>query len=247
MAQGGVGRREGMALPRNVVVTGSRDLPTRVAEWIAAELGRAVAARGSASLALAGGSTPRAVYAELTRPEVTGSLDWARVDVYFGDERAVPPDHAESNYAMAQATLLARVPIPPERVHRMEAERLDREQAAADYARLLPRHLDVLLLGMGPDGHTASLFPHAPVLKERERTVVPVIGPKPPPERMTITPPVIAAARAVAVIVMGAEKAATVARALEGPLDPRELPVQLARQGMWFLDPPAAQGLAGRT
>lgn len=232
--------------PERVVVTAPEALAPRVAAWIAAELGQAIAARGTASLALAGGTTPRAVYAELTGPPFSGSLDWARVDIFFGDERAVPPDHPESNYGMARAALLSRVPIPAERVHRMEAERPDREQAAADYARCLPRRLDVLLLGMGPDGHTASLFPRSPALAERERLVVPVVGPKPPPERLTITPPVIAAARAVAVIVTGVGKAAAVARALEGAPAPHEWPVQLARGGVWFLDRDAASRLTRR-
>jgi 6-phosphogluconolactonase len=229
-----------------VITATPAELARRAAGWIVTQLGQAMTARGSASLALSGGTTPRAVHAELTRPEVTGSLDWARVDIFFGDERAVPPDHPESNYGMARATLLARVPIPSERVHRMEAERPDREQAAADYARQLPARLDVLLLGMGPDGHTASLFPHSPALEERQRTVVPITGPKPPPQRLTITPPVIAAARAIAVIVTGSGKAATVARALEGPLSPRELPIQLAREAVWFLDQAAAERLARR-
>jgi 6-phosphogluconolactonase len=236
-----------VAPPGRVVVVGPEALPGTVAKWIAAELRRAIATRGTASLALAGGTTPGAIYTELTRAPVVGSLDWGRVDIYFGDERAVPPDRPESNYGMARATLLARVPIPSERVHRMEAERPDRDQAAADYARVLPAHLDVLLLGMGPDGHTASLFPHSPALEVRDRTVLAVIGTKPPPERLTITPPVIAAARHVAVIVTGAEKAATVARVLEGPPAPRELPAQLARQGVWFLDRAAAGRLTRRT
>jgi 6-phosphogluconolactonase len=235
-----------MAPWEQVIVTKSEELPGRAAGWLTAELRAAIAARGTASLALAGGRTPQALYGTLTKPPFVGSLDWGRVDIFFGDERAVPPDHPDSNYGMARATFLARVPIPPERVHRMEAERPDREQAAADYARVLPRHLDVLLLGMGPDGHTASLFPHSSVLQERERAVVAVVGPVPPVERLTITPPVVAAARHVVVIVTGSEKAEMVARALEGPLAPLELPIQLARDGVWFLDRAAAQGLARR-
>jgi 6-phosphogluconolactonase len=236
-----------MAPPGKVIIAGPEELPARVAGWIVTELTRAIAARGTASLALAGGATPQGVYAALTGPLLVESLNWGRVDIFFGDERAVPPDHPDSNYGMARATLLSRVPIPPERVHRMEAERPDRDQAAADYARVLPRRLDVLLLGMGPDGHTASLFPHSPALEEQDRTVVPVVGPKPPPQRLTVTPGVIASARHVCVIVTGAEKAATVARALEGEFMPRELPIQLARDGVWFLDQAAARRLARRT
>jgi 6-phosphogluconolactonase len=167
-------------------------------------------------------------------------IDWSEVEVYFGDERAVPPDHADSNYRMVHEALLSRVPVPPGQVHRMEAERDDREAAALEYERLLPPRLDVLFLGMGHDGHTASLFPGSAALDERQRRVVAVIGPKPPAGRLTITPPVIAAARSVAVLAIGDDKAATVARALEGPPDPQAVPVQLARRGVWFLDHAAA-------
>ena len=106
--------------------------------------------------------------------------------------------------------------------------------------RTLPLSLDVLLLGVGADGHTASLFPGSPALAERRRLVVPVTGAKPPAERLTITPPVIGAARRVAVLGAGADKAAMVARALEGPVEPGEVPAQLARHGVWFLDRAAA-------
>jgi 6-phosphogluconolactonase len=165
------------------------------------------------------------------------------VEVYFGDERAVPPTDPASNYRMAREALLDRVGLPPERVHRMEADDLDLEAAAARYAALLPDPLDVLVLGMGQDGHTASLFPVSPALRESARKVVPARAPVPPIERLTITPPVIAAARRVAVIVAGAVKAPVVARVLRGPWRPEELPAQLARHGTWLLDRAAASAL----
>jgi 6-phosphogluconolactonase len=169
------------------------------------------------------------------------------VSVFFGDERAVPPDHPDSNYLMVHLALLSRVPVPAGNVHRMEAERLDREAAAREYERSLPPRLDVLLLGMGPDGHTASLFPGSAALDERHRLVVPVLGAKPPAERLTITPPVIEAARKVAVIATGEDKALVVARAIEGPFAPKSVPVQLARRGCWFLDRAAAARLTARS
>lgn len=130
----------------------------------------------------------------------------------------------------------------------MEAERPDREAAALEYDRSLPERLDILLLGMGADGHTASLFPGSAALDQRDRRVLAVRGPKPPAERLTITPPVIEAASEVGVIAAGADKAEMAARAIEGPLDPQALPVQLARRGVWFLDQAAASRLAsGRT
>lgn len=210
------------------------------AEWLETEIAASVRARGGCAVCLAGGRTPEPVYRELAQ---AADIDWSRVSVFFGDERAVPPDNVESNYRMIRAALLARVPIPAASVHRMEAERADRDAAAREYERLLPPALDILVLGIGPDGHTASLFPGSPALGEQRRLVLPVVGAKPPAERMTITPPVIAAARRVAVIAAGADKAAAVARALEGPLAPDEVPAQLARRGAWFLDRSAASRL----
>jgi 6-phosphogluconolactonase len=168
------------------------------------------------------------------------------VEIYFGDERAAPPTDPASNYRMAREALLDRVGLPPERVHRMEADAPDLEAAAARYAALLPDRLDVLVLGMGPDGHTASLFPRSPALRETEKRVVPATSPVPPVHRLTITPPVIAAARRVAVITAGASKAPVVAEALRGPWRPDELPAQLAREGTWLIDRAAAAGLAPR-
>lgn len=213
------------------------DLAREAAEWLTREVSRAIAERARCALCLPGGRTPEPVYRELA----SGSpVDWSRVEVYFGDERAVPPDHPDSNYHMVHRALLSLVLVPAGQVHRMEAERVDRDAAAQDYERRLPPRIDVLLLGMGQDGHTASLFPGSAALDERQRRVVAVLGAKPPAARLTITPPVIDAARTVAVLTTGDDKAAMVARALEGPLDPRAVPVQLARRGVWFLDYAAA-------
>jgi 6-phosphogluconolactonase len=222
-------------------------LADAAARWIAAAMEADIRARGGFSLALTGGATPRPVYERLAREDLAGRVEWRRVEIFFGDERAVPPSDSASNYRMAASALLDRVPIPASRIHRMEAERADLDAAARDYERLLPEHLDLLLLGMGADGHTASLFPRSPALDESARRVVPATAPVPPRMRLTITPPVIAAARRVAVLVAGADKAATVARVLEGPPRPRELPAQLALTGLWFLDHDAAARLARAT
>ena len=144
---------------------------------------------------------------------------------------------------MADETLLRHVPVPRVSIHRMPGEWADHDAAANEYERLLPAGLDVLLLGMGADGHTASLFPHSPALAEHARRVVPAIGPQPLPWRLTITPPVIQTAANVIVLVTGAKKAATVARVLEGEFVPEELPIQLALTGTWFLDDAAAHQL----
>jgi 6-phosphogluconolactonase len=232
-----------MTPPERIVVTEASRLAAAAAEWLAAALEADVRRQGRCALALAGGGTPRPVYERLARDPLASRISWPDLDVFFGDERAVPPQDPSSNYGMAAAALLERVPVAAARVHRMEAERPDRDAAAREYERLLPDRLDILLLGMGPDGHTASLFPRSPAMDQRERLVVPVTGPKPPAERLTITPPVITAARRVAVLVAGAEKAAAVARALQGPEQPREVPAQLARRGVWFLDRAAAAQL----
>src|SRR5262249_43901846 len=158
------------------------------------------------------------------------------VHVYFGDERCVAPDHSDSNYRMAKAALFDRAPIPAANVHRMEAERADREAAARAYEAVLPDALDVILLGMGEDLHTASLFPGGSWVSIHGRKVIHVTGaPKPPPERLSITPDVIGAARALLVAAAGAGKAGQVAQALTGPAQPERYPIHLARRATWLL------------
>jgi 6-phosphogluconolactonase len=229
-----------------VTVVAAPDLAGAVAGWLAAHIASSIAERGSCALALSGGHTPRPAYEALAALPLSGTVDWARVDAYFGDERAVPPDHPDSNFRLASEGLFSRVPFLPGRIHPMPADRPDRDAAAREYERLLPPRLDVLLLGMGPDGHTASLFPGSPALAERSRRVVPATAPVEPALRLTITPPVIAAARHVAIAVAGAEKAAMVARALSANADPAEVPAHLAAGAHWFLDEAAAAGLAPR-
>jgi len=214
------------------------------AEWLADEVRLGATLRGTCALGLAGGSTPRPAYEALAQPPLEAAIPWDRVQVFFGDERAVPPDHPDSNFRMVSETLLARVGIPAGSVHRMEADADDLERAADRYAALLPRALDVLVLGIGPDGHTASLFPGSPALRERTRRVVPARAPKPPERRLTITPPVIGAARRVLVLAAGEDKAQAVARALKAAARADDVPASLARDGVWFLDRAAARLLA---
>jgi len=219
-------------------------LAERAATWIAERLADAVDARGRASLALPGGRTPLPIYARLLAEPLRARVPWAALDVYFGDERCVPPDDPSSNYAGAREALLEPAGLDPKQVHRMQAERPDAAAAAADYAALLPERLDVLFLGIGEDGHTASLFPGRPAAaEETARVVVVEDSPKPPPRRLSITSPVIAGAHAVLVVATGAGKADAVARALEGPLAPAEVPVQAARGGTWLLDRAASARL----
>lgn len=229
-----------MPLDVHRFVVAPEALPEIAARQIAKAIEQAIADRSRASVMLAGGSTPRAVYRHLAQ---TQGLPWEKVEIYFGDERSVPPGDSQSNYRMARESLLDAVPIPPAQVHRLSAERPDREAAADEYARLLPERLDLVILGVGEDGHTASLFPGSSALKERVRKVLAVVGPKAPLHRLTVTPPVIAAARVKIILVSGAGKAGAVAQALEGPDQPVQCPAQLARDGIWIMDRAAASGL----
>jgi 6-phosphogluconolactonase len=223
-----------------VTVVESQRLAETGAELIAGLLRDAIARRHGASVALAGGRTPEPVYRWLAGLP----LPWEQVDLFFGDERAVSPDDARSNYRMVREALLERLPAAVRAVHRMAAERDDRERAAAEYAALLPERLDLLVLGIGEDGHTVSLFPGSPALAERARRVVPVPAPAASP-RLTITPPVIAAARGTLVIAAGDRKATAVRRALRGEVSANECPARLVREGRWLLDRAAAGELGG--
>ena len=220
---------------------------------------QAVAARGRFAVALAGGSTPRRVYQLLADHEHRDQVEWTRVEFFWGDERAVSPDHPDSNYGMAAAACLAKLGLRPAQVHRIQAERPDREQAARDYqieiARILgatpdglPPTLDLILLGMGADGHTASLFPYTEALREERRHVVRNYVPKLQAERITLTFPIINRAREIRVIVTGAEKAPALKDVLDGPYDPERLPSQLlnpvAGRLAWLADRAAASELA---
>jgi 6-phosphogluconolactonase len=214
------------------------------AEWLAGEIRLSATLRGACALCLAGGSTPRPVYEALAEPPLMTAIPWDRVQIFFGDERAVPPDDPHSNFRMVSEALIRRLGHPPGGVHRMEAEAGDLQQAADRYAALLPEALDILVLGIGADGHTASLFPGSAALQERTRRVVPVRGPQAPERRLTITPPVIRAARRVVVLAAGEDKAEAVARALKRGATADQVPARLARDGVWFLDPAAARRLA---
>jgi 6-phosphogluconolactonase len=178
----------------------------------AADLFTALAA---GTVALAGGSTPEALYRLLASDDYRDRTDWEDLRVFFGDERAVPPTHPDSNYGMARRALLDHVPVNPALVHRMEAEDPDLDAAADRYALVLPAALDVILLGMGPDGHTASLFPGSPALDEEERRVVPSTAPD-GSRRLTLTLPAINASRHVVFLVLGSAKRAALDKIRNG-------------------------------
>jgi len=212
------------------------------------------------TVALAGGATPKLLYTLLATEPHRRHLPWPRTHVFWGDERCVPPDHPESNYRMAHEALLRHLPIPPEQIHRMRGEDPDPERAAAEYeerlrtafhgqAGALPR-LDLVLLGMGADGHTASLFPHTEAVREQQRWVVRNHVPKLQADRLTLTAPVINWGATILFLVAGNDKAAALQEVLEGPADPERLPAQLIRPTagrlVWLVDLAAASRLAGR-
>jgi 6-phosphogluconolactonase len=204
------------------------------------------------SVALSGGSTPRMLYELLGSPTFAGRVRWPNVHFFQVDERCVLPDDPQSNYRMIRQALLESAPLPEVNFHRMAAERPDREQAAREYAEELGRVLhpapgewprfDLILLGMGPDGHTASLFPGSAALDEHTVWVAPNFAPKLNSFRLTLTLPVLNAAAHVIFLVEGADKAETLRQVLEGPEGrfPAQL-IQPARGRLsWFLDESAA-------
>jgi 6-phosphogluconolactonase len=192
-----------------------------------------------ASVALAGGSTPRALYELLASEDYRDRSDWHDLEVFFGDERAVPPDHPDSNFGMANRALLSHVPLSEGAVHRMEGEADPLEAAAERYAMGLPDHLDLVLLGMGPDGHTASLFPGQDALDERNRRVMATTGADGSP-RITLTYPAIEAARHVVFLVTGDAKR----EALDAIRRGEDLPAGRVRPSegdvIWIVDRAAA-------
>jgi 6-phosphogluconolactonase len=220
------------------VVPSAAEVAAMGAKAIARALGACRSnASSRVSLVLAGGTTPRAVYELLDESAVDG------VDFFFGDERAVPPDHPESNYRMAKLALFDRLKVAADRIHRMPADAEDRDAAARAYESELPDPVDVLVLGMGEDAHTASLFPESSALEERIRRVLPITGPKPPPERLTITPVVVGTAKHTIVLITGAGKADALERAILGPFEPSRVPIQLASNAVFVVDAHAASKL----
>lgn len=210
----------------------------------------AIRRRGRFMLALSGGSTPLTVCPLLIVPPRVRQLDWSRVEFFFGDERAVPPDDAESNYGVLKAVLLDHLPgVRAQQVHRMRGEAADLDAAALAYeddlratfgvSRDRPPAFDLIWLGMGPDGHTASLFPDSSALREKHRWVVANWAPRPAAWRLTLTFPVLNAAREAMFVVLGADKAPAVRAIRSGQ---RDLPAARvhARRTLWIMDAAAA-------
>ena len=250
-------------MPRPVTVTYQvfttpKEVSLATARLFASHVEQAVATRGVARVAISGGSTPKVMFELLADPAkpFAETIPWDKLQLFWVDERCVPPDHPESNYRMTNEALLSKVGILPQNVFRMEGE-LDPEEAANRYEATIRNsmklegaespHFDLVLLGMGDDGHTASLFPHTAAINEMARLVVANHVPQKDTWRISLTWPVINTAAEVAFEIVGAGKAGILAQVLTGPRDPETLPSQLIRPSngklLFLLDEAAAARL----
>ena len=239
-------------------LTTPQELFEAAAEEVVRAAREAVAERGRFSIALSGGSTPKSLYT-LLATNGKASLPWDRMSFFFGDERHVPPTDPESNYRMAEETLLSKIPVAPANVFRIPAENPDAAAVAETYEQILRKffvlqpgefpRFDLILLGMGPDGHAASLFPGSAALQEKSRLVVANWVEKFKTTRITLTLPVLNAAHCVLFLVSGTEKAAALQAVLEGNASGEQYPSKLVRPTdgrlIWLVDRAAASGLSG--
>ena len=242
--------------PEIVVLPAKDDVARRGAEEFVAAAGEAVQSRGRFTVALSGGSTPAGMYWLLAAEPFRSQVQWDRVQFFWSDERCVPPDHSDSNYGTAERELLSLLGVPESNVHRMRGEQ-DPETAAAEYEAEVravvdgdPPAFDLIYLGMGDDGHTASLFPHTRALHVTDRLVAANYVEKLSANRLTFTSTLINAARQVMLMVTGEGKAQALKAVLEGERDPETYPSQLVAPTngrlVWLVDEPAARLLSER-
>jgi 6-phosphogluconolactonase len=213
----------------------------------------AIQARGLFSVALSGGSTPKAMFECLAVPKTAAQLDWEKICVFWGDERCVPPENADSNYRMASETLLEKIPIPPQNIYRISGE-MEPGEGALLYEHLLRNHFwdksyfDLILLGLGSDGHTASLFPGTAAIHEEQRWVIAHWIAKLATWRISLTAPIINLARQVTFLAAGENKAQVLAAVTQGPYQPEVLPSQIVQPTSgnltWYIDSAAAKHLS---
>jgi 6-phosphogluconolactonase len=241
-------------------LTTPQDLFHAAAEEVVRAATEAVAQRGRFTIALSGGSTPRNLYT-LIAANAGSSLPWEKMFFFWSDERHVLPTDPDSNYRMADETLLSKAPIPPANIFRIPAENPDAAAAAESYERTLQKffevgagevpRFDLILLGVGPDGHTASLFPESAALQDQSRLVVANWVEKMKTSRITFTLPLLNAARCVAFLVSGIDKAAVLREVLEGKTPGEKYPSKLVRPSdgklIWFVDRAAASELSSAT
>jgi len=237
-------------------LAGTNELFRRGAEEFVRAAKDAIEDRGVFNVALSGGSTPKGLFSLLvTDEDLRAQVQWKKINFFWGDERHVPPDDPESNYRMANEALLSKLSIDAKRVFRMKGEFEEAEDAAEDYERILNGHFrleeaqlprfDLVLLGMGPDGHTASLFPGTKALHEQKHLVVSNWVGKFDTDRITMTARVLNNAANVVFLVGGDDKAPALKSVLEGPFEPEQLPAQLIRpvdgRLLWLADQQAAR------
>ena len=228
-------------------------LSQHAAEYIMRIAKESIDLHGRFTIALTGGTTPGEAYSLLGSEPIRSQIDWRLVHIFWGDERCIPHTNPESNFYLAQETLLDHIAIPKSQIHPMPADQPDRDAASQAYTVEMQHtfgtngipSFDLIHLGMGPEGHTASLFPNQASLHEKQRLVMPVSVPKPPPDRLTFTPPLLNAARNVLFLVTGSEKADALQAVLEGEFQPEEYPAQIVRptngEVVWMLDRAVAQ------
>src|SRR5947199_8026198 len=228
-------------------------LSQHAAEYIMRIANESIDLHGHFTIALTGGTTPGEVYSLIGSEPFRSQIDWQLVHIFWGDERCVPHNSPESNFYLAQEALLQKISIPESQIHPMPADQLNRDAASQAYTIEMQNtfgtdgipSFDLIHLGMGPEGHTASLFPHQASLHEKHRLIMPVSVPKPPPDRLTFTPPLLNAARNVLFLVTGSEKADALHAVLEGEYQPDEYPAQIVHptngEVVWMLDKAVAQ------
>jgi 6-phosphogluconolactonase len=260
---GGVTASElALHLATDVIVPDATALAEEAAREVLADATSAIRERGYFTLVLSGGNTPRRLYERLAASPFREQMPWDRTHVFWGDERHVPPDHAESDYRMAFEAMLSKVPLAADRIHRIEAELADAAEAASRYEATIrdtfralgqpvdaPPRFDVVLLGLGADGHTASLFPGSAAIEDSRHWVAAPFVDKFGTHRITLTPRIVNAASHVVVLVSGSDKAEAVHAAKRGPIDPRWHPSQAVQPTRgrltWLLDAGAAARLTG--
>lgn len=234
------------------------DLAIEAAAHIVFMANAAVRRKGSFTISLSGGSTPKSIYRLLASEKYRDKMPWHKIHLFWGDERCVPPDHPDSNYSMARETLLSAIDIPKENVHPMRGKL--GEEAAEEYERRLREIFgidgpalpcfDLMLLGMGDDGHTASLFPGTPALAEEKAWATKVFAERLKSMRITLSPPVINNAADILLLVSGDKKAPALKEVLEGPFNPSLYPAQILRRAQgnvtWLIDEAAGRLLSGK-
>ncbi len=235
------------------IVPDAKAIAEHAAALIVGAAAQAIQLAGNFTIALSGGSTPKTLFELLATEEYLDQIDWTRVEVFFGDERVVGPDNPESNYRMTMQALLIKLPIPEQNVHRMRGE-INPTEAAIEYGQLLKQRfgdeggLDLALLGMGDDGHTASLFPHTEALNETRHRCIANFVPKLNAWRITMSAPFLNRSREVIALVSGEKKSPVLRDVLQGPRDPERLPIQMISpthgKMIWLIDEAAAKDLS---